>query len=209
MKRTRVLLADDHTLFRLGLKKLLEPDVEVVGTVEDGRALLAAVPKLKPDLVLVDISMPLLNGLDAMRQLKKSFPELRAIFLSVHASAAYAAEAIRLGASGYLLKVCEASELLFAIGEVMLGRTYLTPLVTKETMQLLLNTPAIQSPLTDRQREVLQLLAEGHSTKEVASLLNISTRTVEFHKARLMEVLGVHTRADLIKYAVTSGVIGT
>ena len=209
MKRPRVLLADDHTLFRLGLKKLLEPDVEVVGAVEDGRALLAAVPKLKPDLVLVDISMPLLNGLDAMRQLKKSFPELRAIFLSVHANAAYAAEALRLGASGYLLKVCEASELLFAIGEVMRGRTYLTPLVTKETMQLLLNPPASQSPLTDRQREVLQLLAEGHSTKEVANLLNISTRTVEFHKARLMEVLGVHTRADLIKYAVTSGVIGT
>ena len=209
MKRPRVLLADDHTIFRQGLAKLLESDVEIVGAVEDGRALLAQTRKLKPDLLLVDISMPLLNGLDAVRQLKKEIPGVRAIFLSVHANPAYAAEAFRLGASGYLLKVCEVSELLFAIREVLLGRSYVTPLITKETMELLMTTQKEELPLTDRQREVLQLLAEGHSTKEVARHLDISVRTVEFHKARLMEVLGIHTRADLVKYAVANGIVAS
>jgi DNA-binding NarL/FixJ family response regulator len=207
MKLPRVLLADDHTIFRQGLAKLLESDVEIVGAVEDGRALLAQTRKLKPDLLLVDISMPLLNGLDAVRQLKKEIPGVRAIFLSVHANPAYAAEAFRLGASGYLLKVCEVSELLFAIREVLLGRSYVTPLITKETMELLMTTQKEELPLTDRQREVLQLLAEGHSTKEVARHLDISVRTVEFHKARLMEVLGIHTRADLVKYAIANGIV--
>jgi DNA-binding NarL/FixJ family response regulator len=207
MKRPRVLLADDHTIFRQGLARLLESDVEIVGAVEDGRALLALTRKLKPDLLLVDISMPLLNGLDAVRQLKKELPGVRVIFLSVHANPAYAAEAFRLGASGYLLKVCEASELLFAIREVMLGRSYVTPMITKETMELLMSSPKEQLPLTDRQREVLQLLAEGHSTKEVARYLDISVRTVEFHKGRLMEILGIHTRADLVKYAVANGIV--
>ena len=207
MKRPRVLLADDHTIFRQGLAKLLESDVEIVGAVEDGRALLAQTRKLKPDLLLVDVSMPLLNGLDAVRQLKREMPGVRAIFLSVHANPAYAAEAFRLGASGYLLKVCEVSELLFAIREVLLGRSYVTPLITKETMELLMTAPKEELPLTDRQREVLQLLAEGHSTKEVARHLDISVRTVEFHKARLMEILGIHTRADLVRYAVANGIV--
>lgn len=208
MKRPRVLLADDHTLFRQGLAKLLEGEIEIVGAVEDGRALLAAASKLKPDLVLLDISMPLLNGLDAARHLRKETPNLPLIFLSVHANPGYAAEAFKLGASGYLLKVCEASELIFAIREVLLGRSYVTPLITKETMQLLMRSNLEESPLTGRQREVLQLLAEGRSTKEVAQVLNISTRTVEFHKARLMETLGVHNRAELVKYAIASGLVG-
>src|SRR6476660_8756877 len=199
-KRPRVLLADDHTLFRQGLARLLESEVEIVGAVEDGRALISMTRKLKPDLLLVDVSMPLLNGLDAVRQLKKEMPTIRAIFLSVHANAAYAAEAFRLGASGYLLKVCEASELLFAIREVLLGRSYVTPVITKETMELLAHPPKEELPLTDRQREVLQLLAEGHSTKEIATHLDISVRTVEFHKARLRETLGIQTQADLVKY---------
>src|SRR5262245_6518438 len=207
MKFPRVLLADDHTLFRQGLARLLESEVEIVGAVEDGRALLAQTRKLKPDLLLVDVSMPLLNGLDAVRQIKRELPSIRAIFLSVHANPAYAAEAFRLGGSGYLLKVCEASELLFAIREVLLGRSYVTPMITKETMELLINAPKEELPLTDRQREVLQLLAEGHSTKEVASYLDISVRTVEFHKARLMEILGIHTRADLVRYAVANGIV--
>jgi DNA-binding NarL/FixJ family response regulator len=212
MKRPRVLLADDHILFLQGISKLLEAEIEVVGTVQDGRALLAAVEQHKPDVVLLDIAMPLLNGLDAARQLKKAYPSVRIVFLTMHMNAAYVTEAFRAGAVGYLLKGCEASEVLTAIREVLKGRSYVTPLVTKETLDSLLhsagkNAGSLPSTrLTARQREVLQLLAEGRTTKEVAQLLDISVRTVEFHKSRLMEELGLHSRAALVKYAIASGI---
>jgi DNA-binding NarL/FixJ family response regulator len=214
MKRPRVLLADDHTLFLQGISKLLESDIEVVGTVQDGRALTAAAEQLKPDVVVLDIAMPLLNGLDAARSLKKNLPLVRIVFLTMHMNPAYVTEAFRAGGSAYLLKGCEVSELLAAIREVLKGHAYVTPLVTKETLDSLLHSdsrggdrrPAAQ--LTGRQREVLQLLAEGRTTKEVAQLLNISVRTVEFHKSNLMEQLGLHSRAELIKYAIASGITG-
>jgi DNA-binding NarL/FixJ family response regulator len=214
VKRPRVLLADDHTLFLQGISKLLESEIEVVGTVQDGRALTAAVERLKPDVVLLDIAMPLLNGLDAARSLKKKLPSVKIIFLTMHMNPAYVAEAFRAGGSGYLLKGCEVSELVAAIREVLKGHAYVTPLVTKETLDSLLHSGSrggdrrSSTQLTGRQREVLQLLAEGRTTKEVAQLLNISVRTVEFHKSNLMEQLGLHSRAELIKYAIASGITG-
>jgi DNA-binding NarL/FixJ family response regulator len=214
MKRPRVLLADDHTLFLQGISKLLEAEIEVVDTVQDGSALLPAVEQHQPDVVLLDIAMPVLNGLDAARQLKKASPAVPIIFLSMHMNPAYVTEAFRVGGKGYLLKGCEASEVLTAIHEVLKGRSYVTPLVTKETLSSLLQSAERGASsrrgaqLTGRQRQVLQLLAEGRTTKEMARLLSISVRTVEFHKSRLMEELGVHSRADLIKYAIASGLTG-
>jgi DNA-binding NarL/FixJ family response regulator len=214
MKRPRVLLADDHTLFLQGIAKLLEADIEVVGAVQDGSALVTAVEQLKPDVVLLDIAMPGMNGLDAARQLKKASPAVQIIFLTMHMNPAYVTEAFRVGGAGYLLKGCEASEVLTAIGEVLKGRSYVTPLVTKETLSSLLRSTKREAssrpfaPFTSRQRQVLQLLAEGRTTKEMAQLLKISVRTVEFHKSRLMEELGVQSRAELIKYAIASGLTG-
>jgi DNA-binding NarL/FixJ family response regulator len=214
MKRPRVLLADDHTLFLQGISKLLETEIEVVDTVQDGSALLPAVKQHQPDVVLLDIAMPVLNGLDAARQLKKASPAVPIIFLSMHMNPAYVTEAFRVGGKGYLLKGCEASEVLTAIHEVLKGRSYVTPLVTKETLSSLLQSAERGASsrrgaqLTGRQRQVLQLLAEGRTTKEMARLLSISVRTVEFHKSRLMEELGAHSRADLIKYAIASGLTG-
>jgi DNA-binding NarL/FixJ family response regulator len=214
MKRPRVLLADDHTLFLQGISKLLEAEIEVVDTVQDGSALLPAVEQHQPDVVLLDIAMPVLNGLDAARQLKKASPAVPIIFLSMHMNPAYVTEAFRVGGKGYLLKGCEASEVLTAIHEVLKGRSYVTPLVTKETLSSLLQSAERGASsrrgaqLTGRQRQVLQLLTEGRTTKEMARLLSISVRTVEFHKSRLMEELGVHSRADLIKYAIASGLTG-
>jgi DNA-binding NarL/FixJ family response regulator len=211
MKRPRVLLADDHTLFLQGIAKLLEADIEVVGAVQDGSALVTAVEQLKPDVVLLDIAMPGMNGLDAARQLKKASPAVQIIFLTMHMNPAYVTEAFRVGGAGYLLKGCEASEVLTAIGEVLKGRSYVTPLVTKETLSSLLRSTKQGTNVrrgSARQRQVLQLLAEGRTTKEMAQLLKISVRTVEFHKSRLMEELGVHSRAELIKYAIASGLTG-
>jgi DNA-binding NarL/FixJ family response regulator len=214
MKRPRVLLADDHTLFLQGISKLLEAEIEVVGAVQDGSALLPAVEQHQPDVVLLDIAMPVLNGLDAARQLKKAFPAVPIIFLTMHMNPAYVTEAFRVGGAGYLLKGCEASEVLTAIREVLKGRSYVTPLVTKETLSSLLESTRHRTSsrrgarLTERQRQVLQLLAEGRTTKDMARLLCISVRTVEFHKSGLMQELGVHTRAELIKYAIASGLTG-
>lgn len=213
MKRPRVLLADDHTLILEGFRKILESHCEVVGTVEDGRALLAAAQKLQPDVILLDISMPLLNGIDAARQLKTTVPGAKLIFLTMHADPAYVTEAFRAGASAYVLKRSAASELTGAIQEVLKGRCYVTPLVTKDVLQSVLGPSPGQSPprsspaLTARQREVLQLVAEGHSMKEMAALLHVSVKTVEFHKARIMQQLGLRTTADLTKYAIAHGLI--
>ena len=208
-KRPRVLLADDHTLVLEGLRRLLEGRCELVGMVEDGRALVELAPKVAPDLILLDISMPLLNGLEAARQLRRLVPESRVIFLTMHADPTYASEAFEAGAAGYLLKRSAASELAVAIATVLDGRKYLTPLIPGETLRASVPrsvpVPPTLGKLTPRQREVLQLVAEGHTAKEVAASLGISVKTVEFHKASLMDRLGVRTASELTKYAVAHG----
>lgn len=210
MKKPSVLMADDHSMILAGLRKLVEADYDVVGTVEDGRALVEAAQKLRPDLILLDISMPLLNGLEAARQLHALVPDSKIIFLTMHASPAYATEAFQAGAAGYLLKHSAADELSQAIKSVLQGRHYLTPLLTKEVMDSVLSPSTGErgtaTALTPRQREVLQLVAEGHGTKEIATILSLSVKTVEFHKARLMQQLDLHSIANLTKYAITEGI---
>jgi len=200
VKETRVLLADDHTLILEGVKKLLEAEFDVVGAVEDGRALIEAAQELNPDVILLDISMPLLNGVEAARRLRKTLPGAKLIFLTMHADAAYVFEAFRVGASGYVLKRSASSELIAAIHQVVKGRTYVTPLVEVPPAWSGWRQP--DNGLTSRQREILQFIAEGRGMKEIASLLGISVKTVEFHKYGLMQKLGLHTIADLTKYAV-------
>jgi len=213
MTRPRILMADDHAIVLAGLRKLVEAEGEVVGMVEDGRALVEAAQQLRPDIVLLDISMPLLNGLDAARQISKLVPESKLIFLTMHATPTYATEAFKAGASGYLIKRSAAVELKQAIQAVMRGQHYMTPLITKDvlaaTLQSLegqLSKPLVTS-LTPRQREVLQLVAEGKGTKAIASILNISVKTVEFHKFRIMSELDLHSTAELIKYAISEGLV--
>ncbi len=214
MTKPRILMADDHSIVLAGLLKLVESEGEVVGTVEDGRALVEEAQRLRPDIILLDISMPLLNGLEAARQLAKLVPESKLIFLTMHATPTYATEAFKAGASGYLIKRSAASELKQAIQAVMRGQHYITPLITKDVLASTLfpqdgATPKrLLATLTPRQREVLQLIAEGKGTKAVASLLNISVKTVEFHKARIMEELDLHSTAELIKFAIAEGLVG-
>ncbi len=209
MTGPRVLLADDHALLLAAFEKLLADECEIVGTASDGRALVAAAERLQPDLVVLDISMPLLNGLEAGRQLKQKLPRVKLIFLTMNEDAELAAEAFRIGASGYLLKRSAASELLTAIREVAQGRSYVTPLLTEALVgTLLANGGRHHAPeLTPRQREVLQLLAEGQSMKEVASTLNLTPRTVAFHKYEMMRKLHVKSTAELIQYAVKQHVV--
>jgi DNA-binding NarL/FixJ family response regulator len=214
MTKPRVLMADDHALILAGMRKLLEEECEIVGMVEDGRALIEAAQRLRPDLILMDIAMPLLNGLEAARQLSKLVPESKLIFLTMHASPTYAAEAFQAGASGYLLKRSAASELSQAIQSVLHGQHYLTPLITKEVLESVIKVSTeergkpMSTALTARQREVLQLVAEGRSTKEIATILSVSVKTVEFHKFRIMQQLDIHTTANLTKYAITHGITG-
>lgn len=210
MVRTRVLLADDHTMIAAALEKLLEPDYEVVGSVTDGHALLKAAARLKPDVVLLDVGMPLLNGLDAARELKKTMPGIKLIFLTMNSDPDLASEAFRIGASAYLLKTSQPSELVRAIRDVMRGISYVTPQIIRALEETVLRGPkALNRPkeLTGRQREVLQMLAEGRSLKEIAYRLEITHRTVRFHKARIMEELGISTNSELVKYAIHHGVI--
>jgi DNA-binding NarL/FixJ family response regulator len=207
-------MADDHSLILAGLRKLVEVDCDVVGTVEDGRALVEAAQKLRPDLILLDISMPLLNGLEAARQITKLVPESKLIFLTMHASPTYATEAFQVGAAGYLLKRSAVSELSLAIRHVLEGQHYLTPLLMKDVLDSVLKPSTgergkpVFTALTSRQREVLQLVAEGRGTKEIATILCVSVKTVEFHKSRIMQQLDIHTTADLTKYAITHGITG-
>jgi len=210
MKRIRILLADDHTMICAGFQKLLEPHYEVVGSVADGRALLKAADELKPDVVLLDVAMPLLNGLDAARALKKTMPHVKLIFLTMNPDSDIAAEAFRAGASAYLLKNSQASELLQAVHNVVRGLSYVTPQISRAMEESFIRDPrAANRPreLTDRQREVLQMLAEGRSMKEIAFILQITHRTVRFHKARIMEELGITTNSELVKYALKQGII--
>ena len=210
MVRPRVLLADDHTLLLGAFEKLLSPECDIVGQVSDGRALVAAAEKLNPDVIVLDISMPILNGLEAGRQIKQRTRDVRLVFLTMNEDTDLAAEAFRSGASAYLLKRSATSELLTAIHEVMRGHSYITPLITEGLVGALMHGEdrGPGQELTPRQREVLQLLAEGRSMKEVAGLLNLSTRTVAFHKYRMMEQLKVRSSAELVQYAVKHHIIG-
>jgi len=211
MGRVRILIADDHTMIAAGFQKLLEPHYEVVGCVADGHALLKAVPELNPDIVLLDVAMPLLNGLDAARELRKKMPHVKLIFLTMNPGADIAAEAFRIGASAYLLKTSKASELLQAIHAVVKGNSYVTPLIKRAMGERFIRDPKRprQKQLTARQREVLQMVAEGRSMMEIANVLQITHRTVRFHKARIMEELEITTNSDLVKYAINHGVIST
>jgi DNA-binding NarL/FixJ family response regulator len=205
MPRPRVLLADDHRLLREAFAQLLQPRCEVVGAVADGRALLDAAPRLRPDIVVLDIAMPLLNGLDATRLLRQQMPEVKVIFLTVNEDPDLAAEAFRAGASGFLLKNSAASELLQAIEEVFQGRSYITPLATQGLVGSFLHSPESAkktAELSQRQREVLKLLAEGRTMKEIARALKITPRTVAFHKYSMMQELGIRTSAELVQFAV-------
>jgi DNA-binding NarL/FixJ family response regulator len=209
--RPRVLLADDHVLVLEGLAKLVMEECHLVGKVKDGRALIQAAQQLEPDVIVLDISMPKLNGLDAGRQLKKLFPSIKLVFLTMHADPNYAKEAFRIGASGFLLKRSAASELMQAIHAVMKGQFYVTPAIAKDVlMSFTQEEPAPQAGpdvLTLRQREILQLIAEGHSTKEMAIMLHVSAKTIEFHRARITRTLNLHSLADLTKYAMTHGLV--
>lgn len=211
MTKPRILLADDHTLVVEGFKKLLEPDFELVGAVEDGRALLDATGRLRPDVVLVDISMPGLNGLDATRSLRKAFPQTKVVFVTMHADSAYVTRAFQAGAHGYLLKRSAGTELIQAVKSVLDGRYYVTPLIMNEAVQGLAQaiskTGSRGRELTTRQREVLQLVAEGRTMKEIASTLHLSVKTVEHHKAQLMGLLDLHSTAELTRYAIAEGLI--
>ena len=211
MKTIRILLADDHTLLVEAIKGLLEPEFEVAGVFPDGRALIDAVCDLNPDLVVMDISMPMLNGLDAGRRLKQMRPAVKLIYLTMNDDPDLAAEAFRLGASGYVLKTCASSELVGAIREVLRGRCYVTPLVTKGMVgSFIQNAMRKKHPheLTLRQREVLQLLAEGRPMKEVAFMLSITARTVAFHKYTMMEQLHIKSTAELVHYAARNSIVG-
>ena len=211
MNRIRILLADDHKIFLDGLRSLLEPGFEVVGMVEDGRALVSLVQKLHPDVIVVDISMPFLNGIEAVRQIKKLDPQVKVVFLTMHADVTYAIRAFEAGASGFVLKHSASSELLTAISEAIKGQTYVTPMIAGELMQSYIEgarrQPNGTPQLTSRQREILQLLAEGLCVKEIAEVLNISVRTVEFHKYGLMSKLNLKTNSELVQFAITHGII--
>jgi DNA-binding NarL/FixJ family response regulator len=210
MRKTRILLADDHTMICAAFRKLLEPEYEVVGSVRDGRGLLKVAEDLKPDIVLVDIGMPLLNGLDAGRELKKSMPGVKIIFLTMNPDPDVASEALRIGASGYLLKTSQEDELLQAIRNAIKGISYVTPQIDLALEQSFIRDPkSLSRPkhLTDRQLEVLQMLAEGRSMKEIAYILQISFRTVRFHKYRIMEELNVGSIAELVQYAIKHSII--
>ena len=208
MNHTRVLLADDHVIVLEALKKLVEPSCTVVGMATDGRTLISIAEKLRPDVIIADINMPNLNGLEACERLIKKLPDSKVIFLTVNEDPESAEDAIRRGASGYLLKKAAAVELFKAIQTVLGGRTYITPLISREPVSVFVSramSHAHQEPLTARQREVLQLLAEGKSMKEAADILNVTPRTIAFHKYSMMEHLGITRNSELVRYAAQSG----
>jgi DNA-binding NarL/FixJ family response regulator len=208
--RTRVLLADDHLMLVEALKKVLEVEYDVVGSVGDGLALLNAAERLRPDVVVLDIAMPLLNGLDAGRQLRNNLPAAKLVFLTMNEDPYLVGEAFRAGASAYLLKQGAALELTIAISDVLKGKTYVTPCIAGGLANISLLDPETreQAPQpTARQRQVIQLLAEGRSMKEIADLLHITMRTVASHKYRVMEILQIRTSAELVRYAVKHRIV--
>lgn len=204
------MLADDHTILLEAFRKLLEPYYEVVGTVADGRALLELAPQLKPDVIVVDIGMPLMNGLEAGLRLKELMPAVKLIFLTMNEDPDLAVEAMRHGACGYLLKSSAASELIHAIQMALKAKPYVTPLIARGMQRAFINNPRPRvraKTLTPRQREVVQLLAEGKSMKEVADILHVTPRTVAFHKYRVMDELCIKTTAELIQFAIKSRIL--
>jgi DNA-binding NarL/FixJ family response regulator len=212
MQRTRILIADDHEIFSAAFKKLLEPEFEVVGCVSDGRMLLKATQELKPDVVIADIGMPLLNGLDAGREIRRLLPRTKLIFLTMNPDPELAQEAVLIGASAYLLKTSHPSELPKAIHDALAGISYITPSIRRSMDEAFIRDPTRKlgaRELTTRQREVLQLLAEGKAMKEIAFILNVKLRTVQFHKYRLMEELGIKTNAEIVQYAIKHGMVSS
>jgi DNA-binding NarL/FixJ family response regulator len=211
MNKPRAILADDHRVLAEGLRGLLEPELDVVAVVADGRELVDAARLHRPDLIIADVSMPSLNGIEAAAQLRGLGVEAKVVILSMHRDVAYVRRALEAGAAGYVLKHSAMSELVTAVREALRGKTFVTPALAEELLRAYggRGQPGQNTapPLTPRQREVLQLVAEGRSAKEVAAALKISTRTAEFHKARLMEALGLQTTADLVQYAIRHGII--
>ena len=210
MKRARVILADDHNLLVDTFKAFLEPHFEVVGTFADGHRLVQGAPALQPDVIVLDVGMPIMNGLIAGQRLKQMLPRVKLIYLTMNQDPDVAAEAFRLGASGYLVKTSAASELVHAIKEVLLARSYVTPLMTKDMVGSFIQNfkrRKVRHELTLRQREVLQLLAEGRSMKEVAYHLNVTPRTIAFHKYTMMDQLDLKSSAELIQYAMKSSIL--
>ncbi len=209
MRRPRVLLADDHRIVAEGLQHLLSADFDLVAIVEDGPSMIEATKRLRPDVIVADISMPGMSGLDALRALRKEVPDVRVVFLTMHGELAYARRALAEGALGVVIKHSASDELVLAIRSALEGRTYVTPALAGE----LFRTPGRETPrapaetLTARQREILQLLAAGRSAKEIAAILGISSRTVEFHKYRMMETLGLHSSAELVTFAIKQGIV--
>ena len=211
MSKPRVLLADDHRMVAEGLKGLLAEEFELVGMVEDGRAMVKAARELRPDVIVADISMPFLNGIDALAQLKQDDPGVRVVFLTMHRNAAYARRALEAGAAGFVLKHSAPAELVLAVRAALQGRTFVTPDLAAELMRAAKQGPQPHTDpvaaMTPRQREILQLLAEGKSAKEIAAVLGLSARTVEDHKYRLMESLGIENSAELIHFAIKHGLV--
>lgn len=209
--RPRILIADDHTLIADLCKRLLETEFEVVGTVGDGRALVRAAAILKPDVIMVDVTMPVLNGIDAACQVKQELRAVKVIYLTMNPDPEIAAEAFRRGASGYLLKTCAASEMVVAVRAVLQGRSYMTAALSRDDVAYLRRQSKKlveeEDKLTERQREVLQLLAEGKVMKEIGAILNMTTRTVAFHKYRIMDTLCVKSNAELVRYAVRNHIV--
>jgi len=209
--RPRILIADDHNLVAELCKQLLESEFDVVGVVADGRALVRVAGELKPDVIVLDIAMPILNGLDAGRQVKAKLPTVRLVYLTMNPDPEIAAEAFVRGASGYLLKTCASSEMVMAVRDVLRGKTYLSSSLSRNDVDCLRweqkELVDESERLTDRQRQVLQLLAEGKVMKEIGGILSMTTRTVAYHKYRIMEVLGAKTNAELVKYAVRNHMV--
>ncbi len=209
MERPRILIADDHTMVAEAFKSLLEPEYHVIEVVADGRSMLSVALAMKPDIVLLDLNMPLLNGLDAGQQLKKLLPKTKLIVLTMNEDPDVASNALRHWSSGYLLKKSAGIELKRAIAAVLDGRTYVTPSIAQKLMDEFVRDPHHDriKELTQRQRQVLQLLAEGRSMKEAAAVLNIAARTIAFHKYRIMEDFGLKTNSDLVRFAIRQHVI--
>jgi DNA-binding NarL/FixJ family response regulator len=210
MKRITVLLADDHSLVAEGLKRILEPEFDLVGVVEDGRALLNAARELKPDVIVSDITMPELNGVEALEELKKHDPDVRVVFLTMQQHVAYARQAMDAGALGYVLKHSASEELIMAVRAAAEGKTFVTSAIAGQLLEAMRSGDAVGDDpvrkLTLRQREILRLLVDGHSAKAIAARLDISPRTVEFHKYSMMETLGISSNAELIRFALENRV---
>jgi len=214
MNKIRVLLAEDHTIVRKGLRSLLEDEaaIEVIGEAEDGREAIQKVGQLRPDVVVMDITMPALNGLEATRQIKELFPEVKVLILTMHANEEYVFQILRAGASGYVVKQAAVTELVSAIQAVYRGDSFLSPSISSEVIEEYIRQAKgvaknSYDKLTNREREVLQLIAEGHSSREIAELLHISAKTVRVHRAHLMDKLDIHSTAGLTRYAIRKGVI--